>query len=77
VSAPNTLAGCDIADGVVWAATNGFDGRVFQVRGTKVTEVPIPPEGFPEAIAAGRDGVVYRFHDTSGFPSAAERWRCR
>jgi hypothetical protein len=78
VTARGLLAGCDVDEhGAIWVATNGFDGGVYVVRDGKVTESPIEPGGFPETIAVGRGGAIYRFHDTGGAPSAAERFRCQ
>jgi hypothetical protein len=85
VTQPGTLTGCDIAaDGSVWAGSNLFDAsRVFRVTGwtapetAKVVEIGSLAVGFPESIANGAGGTVYRFSDVpDGGPSLVGKFRC-
>ena len=84
VSRKGTLTGCDIVDAdLAWAGTNLIGGSVVhRVRGwsdTKSAQIEavasIGP-GFPEAMAVGPDGVVYRFSDTGGAPSLMTKHKC-
>jgi hypothetical protein len=84
VSAPETLTGCDVApDGAVWAGTNLFGrSEVYRITGwrepatARVEPIANLGPGFPEAIVAGPDGVVYRYSDASGRPSLVAKFRC-
>lgn len=80
------LTGCDVApDGeTLWVGTNLLDlGRVYRVAGwrtaaTATAEVVAAlGVGFPEALAVGPDGAVYRFSDSRSKTSAQGKFRCR
>lgn len=84
VSPAETLTGCDLApDGAVWAGLNLF-GRsmVYRITGwttpaqAEVREIGSFGPGFPESIAVGADGAVYRFSDMGNSPSMVAKFRC-
>ena len=82
VSGPAQLADCAIAeDGSVWTGDNAFG--LMRVRrwtiganGATVVGEDRLGLGFPEVLALGPDGVVYRFSDLGGAPSLATALRC-
>lgn len=81
-SDPRVLADCAIADdGTVWTGDNAFG--LMQVRqwtigaaGATVTGAARLGLGFPEVLALGPGGVVYRFSDLGGAPSLTTAFRC-
>jgi hypothetical protein len=86
VARPLALTGCDFApDGdALWAGTNLLDAaRVYRVDGwrtpatARAVAVASLPVGFPEALAVGPAGAIYRFSDTGNASSAQGRYRCR
>jgi hypothetical protein len=86
ISASGTLTGCQFAPegDLLWVGTNFFGGsRVYTVSGyddvrtATVREVAPLGSGFPEAIAVGPKGTVYRFSDTSSAPSLVDKFVCR
>ena len=86
VARPLSLTGCDFApDGEsLWAGTNLLDaGRVYRVEGwrtpaaARAVAVASLPVGFPEALAVGPTGAIYRFSDTGNASSAQGRFRCQ
>ena len=75
ITAPGALADCAIAaDGAVWTGDNAIGGAM--VRRLDPAWSASLGAGFPEAMALGPDGVVFRFSDSSGTPSGATRHRC-
>jgi hypothetical protein len=84
VAAREALTGCAFGDdGSLWAGSNLFGGAtVYRIAGWQrpaeavVTRVADLGRGFPEAIAVGPGGLVYRFSDTGGAPSLQDRFRC-
>lgn len=87
VTGGNALTGCDVSpDGAtLWAGANPLGGAmVWRVTGWRepataaVVEVGGFGDGFPESLAVGDGGVVYRLSDTGRGEarSLAGRWRC-
>lgn len=80
VSVPKVLSGCAYTDdGAILVGANALGGgAVYRVgEGDKVELWGRGiGRGFPEAIAAGPRGVVYRFSDTGTAPSLANRYTC-
>jgi hypothetical protein len=75
----DAAAACDItADGTVWTGDNLFGGTVVRrVAGGKIVGSAPLGEGFPEAMAIGPGGIVFRFSDVGGSsPSRAAKYRC-
>jgi hypothetical protein len=85
VAGREALTGCAFdEDGALWAGANLFGkAEVVRVRGPDVgadaerTSAGPLGTGFPEGIAAGPDGAIYRFSDLSSRPSQMDRFRCR
>jgi hypothetical protein len=85
VTGRESLAGCAYQHGdTLLAGSNLLDAaRVYRVTGTddpataQVTSLGPLGVGFPEAIATGPDGSVYRFSDLGSAPSLMSRVRCR
>ncbi len=85
IARPRALTGCAIPpDGnTVWAGTNLFgSSAVYRLENladlatAQVTRVASLGPGFPEAIAAGPGGVLFRFSDTAAKPSLMAKYRC-
>lgn len=81
-----SLTGCHFAPDrdLLWGGANTIGANaVLQVRGAddpdtaEVEAVGSLGAGFPEALAIGPDGIVYRFSDTSGRPSLMNKYRCQ
>jgi hypothetical protein len=86
VVAAEALTGCDVApDGeTLWVGTNLLDlGRVYRVSGwrtpatAKAEVVAALGVGFPEALAVGPGGAVFRFSDSGSRTSAQGKFTCR
>jgi hypothetical protein len=78
------LTGCAIVGEVLYAGTNLLDAsRVYRVTGfdrparAEVVSLGSLGSGFPEAIAAGPAGQLYRFSDLGSAPSSMDRFTCR
>lgn len=81
VAPGRVLSGCDFSPdtGTLWVGSNLFGmSRVYVVaeKSARVTAVAGLGRGFPEAIAIGPGGAVYRFSDTTSSPSLADRYLC-
>lgn len=85
ISERETLTGCDFSPGGdrLWAGTNLFGGSiVYEVLGwraektAKIAAVGSLGVGFPEAMALGPQGRLYRFSDTGKAPSLADMFVC-
>lgn len=85
VALGEVLSGCSFApDGALWVGANLFGARaVYRITGhadpgsARVEEIGSLGPGFPEALATGPDGALWRFSDTNSGPSLAERYDCR
>jgi hypothetical protein len=76
VTSHRALADCAIAaDGVVWTGDNLLGSGVVR-RLAEPRWKGALGDGFPEALALGPGGVVYRFSDTGAAPSLASKYRC-
>ncbi len=85
VAPPETLSGCAFSPdgGILWAGSNLFAGNaVYAIGGwrqpahAEVSLVGHLGPGFAEAIAVAPGGVIYRFSDTGGAPSALDAHIC-
>lgn len=85
VALDQVLSGCSFGpDGTLWVGANLFGARaVYQITNwrdpaaARVDEIGVLGPGFPEVIAAGPDGALWRFSDTNSGPSLAERHDCQ
>ncbi len=85
VAPPEVLSGCHFSPGgdLLWTGTNLLGGSAVTVisgwespKTAKIRPFAKIGRGFPEAIAIGDKGVVYRFSDTMTAPSLADRYMC-
>lgn len=82
VAEPAQLADCAIADdGAVWTGDNGFGMAMVRrwvvgADGATLAGAAALGVGFPEVLAFGPDGVVYRLSDLGRAPSLALAYRC-
>ncbi len=85
VASPKTLSGCHFdEEGRLWFGNNVFAANAVgfvtghqQPESAVITRVGSLGLGFPEAIAVGPKGQVYRFSDTMGAPSLLDKYICR
>jgi hypothetical protein len=91
VARPRSLSGCDFDNqGRLWYGNNffaasavgfieGWDSSLAEDAPAKavITGVGGVGLGFPEAIAVGSEGQVFRFSDTAGSPSLLSKYICR
>lgn len=82
VASDEALTGCEFAPdtGELWAGTNLFGMSTVYVideASGSVTPVGMLGRGFPEAIAVGPRGRVYRFSDVGSAPSLVDLYACR
>ena len=77
ITSKGALADCAIAsDGAVWTGDNMFGSATVRRLDAPAWQGSLG-DGFPEAMALGPGGVIYRFSDASGAPSLAGRFRCQ
>lgn len=85
VAGPRSLSGCDFDDkGRLWFGNNFFAASAIgyvehwqSPEDAVITRVGSVGLGFPEAIALGKQGQVFRFSDTAGSPSLLSKYICR
>lgn len=84
VASPKTLSGCHFDGDRLWFGNNVFAANaVGFVTGHEnpnsavITRLGALGLGFPEAIANGPAGEVYRFSDTAKSPSLLDKYICR
>jgi hypothetical protein len=85
VAPPRSLSGCDFDNqGRLWYGNNFFAASAIgYIEGWQtpakavITRVGSVGLGFPEAIAVGKQGQVFRFSDTAGSPSLLSKYLCR
>lgn len=85
VAGPESLTGCHFDEqGRLWFGLNTFGAnQIGYVENwqhpaqAKRIRVGIVGVGFPEAIAAGPKGEIFRFSDTAGSPSLLAKYICR
>jgi hypothetical protein len=85
VASPRSLSGCDFDDeGRLWFGNNFFAASAIgfvedwqSAKDAVITRVGSVGLGFPEAIALGKQGQVFRFSDTAGSPSLLSKYICR
>ena len=85
VASPRSLSGCDFDDkGRLWFGNNFFAGNAIgfvehwqSPKDAVITRIGSVGLGFPEAIALGKQGQVFRFSDTAGSPSLLSKYICR
>lgn len=85
VAGPRTLSGCDFDEqGRLWYGNNFFAANTIgYIENWESFKSPVIRSlgpvglGFDEAIATGKDGLIYRFSDTTGSPSLLGKYICR
>ncbi len=85
VAGSRTLSGCDFDEqGRLWFGNNFFAANSIgyienwkSFKTPQITSLGPVGLGFDEAIAVGKDGLIYRFSDTTASPSLLGKYICR
>lgn len=85
VAAPKTLSGCHFDEtDRLWFGSNFFAANMIGIveewhepKDAVITRLGSVGIGFPEAIAVGPAGQVFRFSDTARSPSLLSKYICR